>query len=434
MNTALLLLFWSPTVLFASYAEFFGSSASTAAIGNQANLDPDDPSNNYYLPAILAHTKKIGFSLSLGSIDPEFKAIDGIVVKNRSNSDADERGRADVNYRTTYHGAVHLNLPIAHENAGNIGISFFSPVGFFVESDSGDPYLPEYVMYRSRYKRVLGYINYAHPLSRRFSLSLGAHLGLQSTIKADTQTSLNGAGYGSSTNANSRISPSLGAIASFLARLDGHHIYLTYQQEMKSNLSANVFGEINDPTGLLFNITLDTMLYYDPHTFRLGWMKRLGGFSSFLSLEYQLWKRYKTPSVTITRNSGILLPSNDYERLQAKDIVVPKVGLRYAFSDRWSLMAGLSSRPTPLKDDFSGNGNSIDSDSVLYALGSELHYRIAGYDFVFSASGQYHTLRERQIVKSPGQENGNPGDKIGSPGYPLGGRVLTGKLSAKIVF
>ena len=186
--------------------------------GGQANTDADDPANNYYLPAILAYTKNIGVSLSLGSVAPTFKDIGGIVVKNAANSDGDERGGVDTQYKTTYHGAVHFNLPIAHERAGNIGISFFSPVGFFVESDSGSPYLPEYVMYRSRYKRVLGYLNYAHPVSPRFAFSLGAHLGLQSTVRADTQTSLNGAGYGSSTNANSpHLSPPSGPSPVFWA-------------------------------------------------------------------------------------------------------------------------------------------------------------------------------------------------------------------------
>ena len=397
----------------AGYPEFFGASSSTQGIGNQGNLDPEDPANNYYIPALLAWSKTIGFSTALGFVNPDFKKIDNIVINNSSNSDTDERGSAFVDYETSYHGSFHLLLPIAHEKVGNVGFSLFSPLGPLVEAHSGDPWRPEYVMYHSRYKRILSYINYVHALSQRMAFSIGTHLGLQSSVKAYTQSSLNGANYGSSANMHSKVSPSMGLLTSFLFKTRGHHLYFSYQQEMKSNLDAHVFGEINDPTGLLFDVVFETMLYYDPHTFRLGWMRSWDFLSSFFSLEYQLWKSYKPSIMGIRRNSGVLLPSDRYERLELRNILIPKLGLRYDVSDRWGVTTGLAFRRSPLKGDFSGSGNSIDSDTLIYSLGSDFDVRIMEKVLELSISGQYHWLKSKTVVKSPGQENGTDGMKIG---------------------
>ena len=51
-----------------------------------------------------------------------------------------------------------------------------------------------------------------------------------------------------------------------------------------------------------------------------------------------------------------------------------------------------------------------------------------------SLSGQYHMLKEVDVVKSNGQENGSAGSKIGAPGYNVGGEVLTGSIGARMMF
>ena len=421
-----------PLKSFASFPEFFGTSPFTQAIGNQANLNREDPSNNYYIPALSAYTKTINVTASTGFVDTKFEEIRNIVIKNSLNSDDIERGDVSTKYPKSHHGTFHIVLPLAYENAGALAFSIFSPFGKMLEAASGSSVLPEYIMYRSRYKRPLAYINYAHPLGERFSFSLGTHVGFQSRSKAYTQASLNGASYGSASEIYSQVSPTLGGIVSLLTNFKGQHLYFTYQQEMKSHIGAEVSGEINDPTRLLFNITLESMIYYDPHIFRIGWAKTQGRLSSFFSLEHQLWKGYKSPTITIRKNSGIILPSRNYGNLRMKNITVPKVGLHYAVSDSWTLMAGLSLRQTPLKGGFAGNGNSLDSDSSIYSTGFSLQTRFFGRPIEWGLSMQYHSLKDHNVVKSSLQENGSLGDKIGAPGYKIGGQILTGTLGVRI--
>lgn len=432
---ALAALLWSlPAAPSASYAEFFGASARAAGAGNQAGLDPSDPSNNYYVPALLALGSAPSFSATLGSVHPRFEPIEGVVVRNGSNSDGVERGPVPVDHGATRHGSFHLGLPLGGGRSGIVGVSFFSPLGVFVEAGSTPPLLPEYVMYRHRYRRVAGHANYARALGPTWAASLGAHMGLQSTVTADTQTSLNGAAHGSSTGAGSKVSPSLGVVASVLKDAGGHLLYLAYQQEMKSNLEAHVFGEINDPTGLMFDVTMETMLYYDPHIIRAGWMRRWGRLASFVSVERQLWGNYRTPVVRIRRNSGIMLPSDDLARVEARDVTVPKLGVRYALSDAWSFLGGVAFRPTPLSGDRSGNGNSLDADSVSWSAGAVAAGRVLGKRVEPSLSLQYRVLEGGRVAKAPGEEGGGPGERIGSPGYGVGGRVLTAQVGVTMVF
>ncbi len=420
-----------PEGLLASYPEFFGTSPFTQAIGNQANLNVDDPSNNYYIPALSAYAKTINIAASMGLVDTKFEKIKNVVIKNPSTSDTSERGDVSTNYRNSRHGTFNIVLPFDGSTSA-IGISLFSPFGNVIEADSGSSNLPEYVMYRTRYKRILAHINYARSLGERLSLSLGTHLGFQSTSKAYTQTSLNGAKYGSSSQIYSQVSPTLGGVVSILTNFKRQHFYFTYQQEMKSHIKAKVSGEINDPTGLLFSITLESMIYYDPHIFRLGWVKRLRRLSGFFSLEHQLWKHYKPPTISIERNSGIILPSNNHENLRMGNITVPKLGLHYSISNTLAFMTGFSFRPTPFKGDFAKSGNSLDSDSTIYSMGLELKTRFLDRPTQWGLSVQYHSLKSHDVVKSPLQENGSPGDKIGAPGYKIGGQVLTGTLGLRI--
>ena len=432
MGIPLALLFSLPLNLLASYGETYGASAATSAIGGQADLGPSPGANNYYAPALIPWAEGISGELSFGFVSPRFRDIQNIVTENSSNGDSIERGHVSGHYPSSNHTGLHLVFPLRAKKDA-LGLSLFSPIGSLLEAHSGEVYLPEYVFYRARHKRPALHLNYARILGKNISLSLGTHIGLQSTTRAHTQTSLTGAPYGSSSRAQAEVSPSLGAILGLAAvSPGGHHFYFTYQQEMKSHVSAHVSGEINDPTGLLFDITLESLIYYDPHIFRLGHMVHLGPWSSFLSLEHQLWRKYAPPTLSIRRNSGVILPSNYRFQVQAKNITVPKVGLAYKFTENLSLRAGFSFRPTPLERDWNGSGNALDSDSYLFSLGAHVPLNVGQRPLALFLSGQYRVLRSRQVVKTEGQENGRDGAKIGAPGYSVGGRVLSGTLGIRM--
>lgn len=439
MKLALVLSLLLSSQAHASFGEMFGSSYSTSALGGQANMDENDPSNNYYNPAVLGFSDKFNVMLQASSTATHFEPITNVVTKNSSNSNTNETGNVKTDYKKFYGGALHVALPLgATSHLGTLGLSVFLPIGSLMETHSGDPALPEYVMYRSRYDRTSIYANFAKAaFDNDLAFSVGTILGFQASADVRTNVSLNGANYNSSALAQSKISPALGIIASAVKKVYASKIYFTYQQEMKSNLQAIASGEIADPLPLPFNVTVNSMIFYDPHIFRLGTSIKSDSTSSletYLGVEYQIWSSYKTPKIDIVKNGGIVLPSVNYETIERKNTFNPKLGMKWDMTNRFALLLGLAYRQTPLKGDFSGSGNSIDTDSFIYAGG--LQYRIVmwGRDVSLGTSLQYHQLEDKRVTKTPGQENGNAGDKIGAPGYDIGGYILSAAAGIKFNF
>ena len=436
-NLLFISLLLSP-LAHASYPELFGSSYSTSALGNQSNLDENDPSNNYYNASLLGFSENFNVLLQASSTATHFKDINNIVVTNSTNSSSTTYGKAKTNYNKFHGSAVHLAVPVGGQrHMGTIGLSVFMPIGHLIETNSGDPFLPEYVMYRSRHTRTSIYLNFAKKWDDNLSFSLGTLIGFQASADVKTNLSLNGAAYGSWARAQSKISPSLGAIASVTKKFDAANLYFTYQQEMKSNLKTVASGEINNPSLALFDSTISTMIFYEPHTFRLGGSLKTDADSSleaFMAVEYQMWTNYKAPTMTVAKNGGVIVPSSNYERIEVRDTINPKLGLKWNMTNRWSSLLGVAYRMTPLKGDFSGSGNSVDTDSMIGAAGLQYRMVIWGKDVQLGSALQYHKLKDKHVTKTTGQENGSAGDKIGAPGYDIGGYLLSANLGIKFNF
>lgn len=420
----------------ASYPELFGASFSTSGIGNQANLNSNDPSNNYYAPSVLGFSDKFNVLVQATSTAVHFKSINNIVVTNSTNSTgAPASGNANTKYTKFYGTSLHLAVPVGGaSHLGTIGLSVFLPIGDIARTNSGDAFLPEYVMYHSRHQRTSTYVNFAKKYSDDLSFSLGAVLGFQAAAEVRTNMSLNGAAYGSWASGEAKVSPSIGAIASVTKRFESSSWYFTYQQEMKSNLKTTVFGEITNPPLALINSTLTSLIFYDPHTFRLGASTDYGDAEFFAGVEYQIWSNYRPPTMTVEKTSGAVVPSSNYEKIQIRDTINPRVGVKLNLTDRWSTLLGAQYRMTPIKGDFSGNGNSIDANTIVGTGGLQYRMVIWSKDVHLGASLQYHHLQDKKVTKSPGQENGTAGSKIGGPGYDIGGHILAGSFGVKFNF
>lgn len=421
---------------FANYPEMFGASFTTSSIGNQANMDANDPSNNYYAPSILGFSDNFNFLVQASSTAVHPKDISNVVVTNSTNSNsAATLGKVNTNYVKFYGAALHAAVPVGGTNhLGTLGLSVFLPIGDLVQTNSGHPFNPEYVMYRSRHEGTSVFLNFAKKLSDDFAFSLGTILGFQATADIKTNMSLNGAAYGSWAYGQAKVSPSLGAVASVTKTFGSNKIYFTYQQEMKSNLKASVFGEVTNPALALFDSRLDSMIYYEPHTFRLGSTFNFDTIEFYTGVEYMMWSKYKTPVMTVTRTGGVIVPSSNYESIKVRDTIHPRIGMKINITNRWSTMLGAQYRMTPLDSDFSGSGNSVDVNTLVGTGGLQYRMVIWSKDVHLGSSVQYHHLMSKTVTKTPNQENGTAGQKIGAPGYELGGYILSVALGAKFNF
>ena len=147
-----------------------------------------------------------------------------------------------------------------------------------------------------------------------------------------------------------------------------------------------------------------------------------------------MWSGYKSPVVTVTKNSGVVISSSNYEAISTRDTINPKIGFKDNLTDRWSYALGMAYRPTPLKGDFSGSGNSIDTDALIFTSGIQYRIVIWSKDVHLGTSFEYHQLQTKNVTKTPNEESGSAGSKIGAPGYSIGGNVLAGSLGLKFNF
>jgi long-subunit fatty acid transport protein len=363
-----------------------------------------------------------------------FKRISNITITNTTNSSANTTGNVENNYPKFYGNSLHFALPVGYQHVGTLGLSVFLPVGNLMETNSGNPFLPEYVMYHSRYRRTSVYLNLAHKLSDNFAFSLGTLLGFQASADIKTNLSLNGSSYGSWGQARAKVLPSLGLIASAIKKFNQAKIYFTYQQEMKSNLHAAVSGEIKDPSLFLFEAGIDSMIYYDPHTLRLGSSYDFGNTELFGSLEYQLWSGYKPPTIYISKTGGVIVSSSNYERIKISNTINPRLGLKLKLSDRWTTGFGAAYRMTPLKGDYSGSGNSIDTNTYIFSTGLQYRIVIWSKDVTLGSALEFQQLEKKHVVKSTGQEDGTAGLKIGDGGYDIDGHIIAATLGIKFNF
>ncbi|MCR9206433.1 MAG: hypothetical protein NXH75_17760, partial [Halobacteriovoraceae bacterium] len=405
MKMVLIILSLLSIQSFASFPEFFGTSPTTSAIGNQANGNIEDPANNYYIPSLIAWAETLNISANVSATTHSFTPIKGVVTGNATTGESGTTtttGDVNTNYEDSFNSSVHLVLPLRYKALGALGISFFSPFGRLAETNSGSPNLPEYSLYRARYKRTQLHFNLGVPLSENLALSVGAHLGFQVAARVNTQVSLSN-NYGSNGSAKTKIDPSLGAILSLVYRSGKDLSYFTFQQEMKSNLEAVATGDISDPPLTLINVGLESMIYYDPHILRVGQTLNFDFYELFFSLEYQMWENYEPPLIRVSNLGGTVKASDRFERLNLRNVIVPKLGLLIPITEELRLRGGLSYRQSPFDSDFGGAGNTIDTNTYVATGGLTYDIKLFNKEIQLGASLQYHKLEDKTVTKTTGQ-------------------------------
>lgn len=403
--------------LFANSTEFFGSSASTMGIGNQSNFDSLDAANNIYNPSILASENQTLLSANFLAIDTNFKKINNIVIQNPVNSGetSDIYGDSDTDYKNQYLLHLHTSFKIFKNIPSKLNLSFVTPIDKVLEASTGDPYRPEYVMYNSRFKRALFYISYAQKLES-ISVALGGIGGIQSNGETYVVAKDNGSTTPSSGKLQFNAKPSLAFTLSLSQELENFSWSFYFQDESKSKIKNTASGYT--PIGsssLKFNWNLNSLLFYDPRIYRIS----THYLNYFFTLEYQDWSGYKTPTLNMKNNGGVLVSSNTEENFTTRNILIPKLGMEWE-----QFLFGISYRQSPLKLESGASGNSIDLNSTILSTGHKYSFSFLEQEFNLVSAFQVHLLESKTIKKSPGRENGDSnGQKIGYPEYKAGGEV-----------
>ena len=419
------------TNAYPSFLEDF--AASTRALGNagQADLLNHRASNNYYMPASLAFNEIIQIEgssfVSLYNIDP----INNIVIENSINTEdgAEKLGTIENDFSSLIINSIHLSLPIERINA-SINFSVISPFPYAAQFNSGDPYTPEYSLLKARPRRPQGFFNFAYALNNSLSFSLGAHLGAKTESNIFTKAAVNNQGettlYTYASGAG-EVTPKLAPVVSLFYRTEKWSAGLYFQGEMESNLKVDlVADEIS--TGIIFDSIIESVLFYDPQIAKLQLGLNINNrLKLHSSVNYYIWKDYQTPKINITQ-LAVMTGTYNYETLQLQNSISAKIAVNINILDNLTYSVGGSFEQSPITGDFSENGNTIHSDTYTASMGVNLDFRLLNYDLSASIAGSYKMLKDKSVIKSPGQENGQNGRKIGAPGYDIGGNITTVSL------
>ena len=421
---------FSISTTYANFGSQIASGPHTMGIGNQADLFSNSTDSHFYHPALATKNEKTNLSLSASSTSFSFEEITNIVTQNDTNSQTGEKVENLVHeYENISMGQLHGVIPFSiKDRTYFIGLSLFSPLLYIAKFDSGSPELPEYVMYKSKIRRLDGLASFSSRFNN-FSFSLGSRFGFELEADLEANASLNGTSFGSSARAKASVTPKVGAVASAAYEYQSHAIALTASQGMSMEATATVTGQTTDPR-IIFDLTSDSLAYYEPDqvTASYGWQSPEKMFSIFASTTYQVWDGFKPPTIRLTQEASVL-SSNNYEEIKTKNTQTYNLGGVFSIGN-YKLMGGLSTYETPLDSDFSGAGNTIDSDSTAYHFG--LAHKLG--DVTLTLSYQLKRLKELSVVKTDGQENGNPGSKIGAPGFTVGGEISNINLGLSVDF
>lgn len=413
--------------IHASVNELFGPSSGSMALGNQA--EKDSAANNMISPALLGFSKSTQFSFNFFYISSKLHSIKNVLLENEMNSANDPRfGNIDVNRTPDLMFSLHYSSPMFTPEGLKFNFSLISPTDRMLEFETGGTYEPRYVMYGSRYFRPSIHFSLSKSFSD-WSYGLGVITGFQSNGNTQFLTRFGNTGQ-SAGKISFNAKPSL-AFAFSLAKKQNESFihFISFQQEMKSNFQNRAVGEtdIGTPDPFIFDFTMKSLLSYDPHTIRYGLQSHHEKCSFYGGLEYQHWASFKTSTIDIDVLGGNMGSSIDYEKIEVRNILIPKAGMIFSINDQINFKLGYFYKPSILNTKkLAEAGNSIDSNKHVPTSGINYNFKLFGTVIAWDTAYQAHLLEIKKIIKTPGREDGDTSEgegKIGSPGYRIGGIV-----------
>jgi len=213
--------------------------------------------------------------------------------------------------------------------------------------------------------------------------------------------------------------------------MKGLSLAISYRESLDLAYSLPLYAEIKEIGMLVFDISGTSL--YTPHQINVGVQYTIPEWNLSIAsdLTYALWSLAPSPSPIITvnlDNSG-LIPSADPQPLldaesgpidlEAKDVLIPRLGLEYHPISSLALRAGYSYRPTPLPTPIHQT-NYADSDAHLTSVGLAWSFQdpthVHKKPITIGLSAQWTILRPRRVDKA------DPNDATGS--YTIGGSLL----------
>jgi long-subunit fatty acid transport protein len=450
---------------FANIGEAFGFGARVQSLGGVGVAGNAGSFAAYHNPAELGMPSDRRLSIGWGIIlmEPSFRPINNVVVQNKFNADGDAYGDVDTHYKTTLGQQIGLSYKLL-PTVGNltIGAVAFLPLEQLAYMDTGEAYVPEYILYRARTQRPQVDIGTGFELSKGFHLGVGLHFGFtvtgSSTVFINTKANSTISSMRFTTSMKPKAAPYLGFLFTPPEDPKAYSLGAVFRlpvssdSTLKLNSAARVFGDF---AAVDFSFSSVSTFIYDPLTLELGGAYQHSSWGRvYGQVDWQRWSKFEPSALQIvqpqttnckdqtgtncTGNATVQIAPGKVPAFNYKDIFVPRVGEEVALSDQATLRFGYAYRPSMIDGVPNGDGNFLDPPKHMLNLGLGLSYpEFLGYPIAtrIDFNLAYHYLVLQQITKSIGNEGGDATDpKIGYPGYDAGGNMYGGGVSLSLAF
>ncbi len=428
-----------------------GFTSRSVALGGAVVADTVRGDSTYTNPAALSQPdpfdpdKRLRVQWSLIYLMPSFKSIPNVVVQNTETGDSLQNGAVDTEYPDTLGQSFGLGYAFKNSKMGlSLGLQGYLPLNRLALVDSGEAFIPEYFMHRSRTQRP----EFALALSSRPSSdsSYGVGVRLGSTMNANTTVFLQNDAAGKVSSM--RIAASLKTKAVPYAGAEWKHseslrfaatarMPLEQNEYIMVHASARAIGTVS---ALDFTMPAMATMNYDPWSFSMGTSWRHSSSQTlFMQIDYELWSRFKAPTLIIQdpettgctgAGCGVQFASGQNGPFRYQNILIPRIGHEWALGDD-SFRLGYSFRPTILKDSGSaGNNNLLDPPEHRFSAGYGFRFK-SFLDFDTPCGLDLHAnmsyLPGKNIVKTSSTA-------IGAPGYDSGGFIWGGGATLAFAF
>jgi hypothetical protein len=385
-------------------------------------------------------------------MDPSFKPIDGVTLENSYTGDrtsTNERtGSVVDDYRTTLGQAIGASFVLAPDwHRLSAGLTLYSPFDQLGFTDTGETYIPEYVLYRARNQRPQIELGLGGQLGEHLFLGAGLHIGFG--ISANGTVFLQASdGKPSTMRVTASIKPKASPLLGWLWQEERWSVGQVLRasnaasSELAFNSSARAFGDL---AALDIRFSALSSLFYDPATLETGWTWQYSPVHRLmLQLDLQAWRSFESPALNIkepqdscTLNPGggscsnLIVSASSLPSLPLQNILIPRIAQEWTLA-KLDVRAGYAYRPSIFSALPTGAGNYLDPPRHMASLGAG--WRIApalglSHPIELDAHLQFQQLVTQKIEKDPNTEAGEAGTKIGAPGYSAGGRVWGGGVS-----
>lgn len=404
----------------------YGVLPSDLATAQALSIFNTHASAAYYNPAALTQDPRGELTMGLMGAKPQLEInslwSDGTVTRSGTNVYFDTPSsqvllgmKTDLTNMTTLHKPTYLAVVIGMEKLGTEMLAFNSET-----SQTGQSF--EYGR-----KPLFLTIGGGTELLPGISTGFSTRVTLHSSATMNASATLGGkTSYEQLTvSAEPQLRPIFGLnidwgkalcgsedcwTESWMAGIKTAFAYRFYSNT-KTTVNSNITipGTVPAPGVALAVTTLDS---YQPNILSFGLLyEQPGSFRVGLTVEQQQWSKLEEELESDTIKDQAVKAS--IGQLQFRDIIVPRLGGQFWFTDHLSLLTGVAFRKSPLDTNTSLDINYLDSDKIIFGVGMRWEIEdpfILAYPMYINLGYQYQKLKDREfeLYTSKGASTSSP--------------------------